>query len=538
MVVESLVTLMQAGCVSIESQTNQFGLTPSGVEACKQDQGLPPLLHTEDRWQIVVMERVAGQIARGDNVKPSTKKSLAKVWHLGAKIPKSDISNVVDPGMVRPLLSGRSGERIRWVGPITTASDNNAYVVVGVDTTSGRIIGIPASWEALLAPDLLERARRHERELALQSVGAEDMDLEQFVSEVVVGASREKTACDITLEEGDVAIGSQENRAMLERMITRSESFLAIASSTLTSEIVLDLLPLFQEAVAVGKSIFVSWGGIPEADRVAEHKNAVKVLEKLQWDSRHGTSGRFVVAASEGHFSANIVIGDVDGWIESTVGTYPWLGQRSSRQGISVQLRHPGLVARLCDVVGDYHSSDPRLKRAAGLTRLRNAALELSGIADSVEPSASSGTVATLVFDRQHSVELRQLISSARDRVSITCDEIANDLDTNTLSFLQAVLHRDLEVQVYLRAQEASAGLAALRKRVTDADPLRISVEGPVEAPGSCVLADSSVILISNYPSLGPLRSSQRPLGSDVGLKLSGTELAGLIERLSPPLAN
>src|SRR6266849_5561125 len=77
MVVEGLVTLMQAGWVSLESQTNQFGLTPSGIGASKQEQSLPPLLHTEDRWQIVVMERVAGQVARGDKVKPATRKSLA-----------------------------------------------------------------------------------------------------------------------------------------------------------------------------------------------------------------------------------------------------------------------------------------------------------------------------------------------------------------------------------------------------------------------------------------------------------------------------
>ncbi len=66
MVVESLVTLMQAGWVSLGSNNDEFALTSAGVKACKQEKALPPVLFTEDRTQIVVMERVAGQIARSD----------------------------------------------------------------------------------------------------------------------------------------------------------------------------------------------------------------------------------------------------------------------------------------------------------------------------------------------------------------------------------------------------------------------------------------------------------------------------------------
>ena len=64
MVVESLVTLMQAGWVSIASPNNQFALTASGVDATSHEKSLPALLYTEDRWQIIVMERVAGQVAQ------------------------------------------------------------------------------------------------------------------------------------------------------------------------------------------------------------------------------------------------------------------------------------------------------------------------------------------------------------------------------------------------------------------------------------------------------------------------------------------
>jgi len=537
MVVESLVTLMQAGWVWIESRTNQFGLTPSGIDACKQEQSLPPLLRTEDRWQILVMERVAGQIARGDKVKPTTKKSLAKVWQLGAKIPKADISNTVDPGMARPLLSGRSGERVRWVGPITTASDNNAFVVVGVDTISEQIIGIPKSWEPLLAPDLLERARRYEHQMAALGQPADDTDLKELVEKVPSDQGPERDTYNVSLEDEDLAVGQSENRAMLERFLMRSESFIVIASSKLRNDVVTELSPLFEEALTRGKSIYICWGHAPGLDGMTEHRNALKVLEKLQWVSRRGaTAGRLVIASSEGQFFANVVIGDVGGWFEAAVGSHSWLGQQPAPQGISVQVRHPGLVARLCDVVGDYQASDERLKRAGGLTRLRNAAWELSALAESSGSGSPTGTVASLVFDRHHAIEIWRMISSARESVSITCDRLEADSGAEPLRLIKAAVQGDRELQIRLLRQDRSVVREALGETLDEAAMSRVTVDGPIDAPGNCVIADTSAVLISSYPSLGPSRSSQRPFGSEIGLKLSGGELTGLLlDRLNPP---
>lgn len=529
MVVESLVTLMQAGWVSIESQTNQFVLTPSGIEAQRQEQSLPPLLRTEDRWQIVVTERVTGQIARVDQVRTATKKSLAKVWHLGAKIPKSDISNAVDPGMVRPLLSGRSGERVRWVGPITSASDNNAFVVVGVDTKSGKIIGIPKPWEALLSAELMERARRHEDQVASEAEVADDEGLSEFIDTVPPETVQENVTYHISLEGEDVAVGWSDHRAMIERFVVGSESFIAIASSTLRVDVVSAFLPVLQAGLANGKSIFICWGRVPGLNDVASHRDALKVLEKLQWDSRQGSvPGRLIVGSSEGQFFGNVIIGDVDGLIEGAVGSHSWLGQQEAQQAISVLVRHPGLVARLCDVVGDYHESDGRLKKAGGLTRLRNAALDLAAFAECSGPGESTDTDASLVFDRHHVGEIWRMISSARERVVISCREFEESAATNCLGVIETAIQGDRDLHILLRDENRFTAIEKIRKLLDETALLRVAVEGPVNAPDGCMIVDASGVLISSYPCLGGVRSSQRSFGSEIGLELIGDNVARL----------
>lgn len=536
MVVESLVTLMQAGWVSIESQTNQFGLTPSGLDACKTEHALPPLVYTEDRWQIVVMERVAGQLARGDKVRAETKKSLSKVWQLGARIPKADISNSVDPGMVRPLLSGRSGERIRWVGPISAASDSNAFVVVGVDTKSEKIIGIPKSWQALLFGDLLDRARKRERQLAEDGLNIDTSDLQELIDTDASELDDGTGAYNIHLEEEDVAVGKSKNRSIVSRFLDESESFVAIASSTLSNDEVNVFRPAIEAALVKGKSIFVCWGATPGSDDPLEHKKALKLLEKLQWDSRRASSGgRLTVAASEGQFQANVLIGDVGGYVEAAVGSHSWLGQDDKSRGISVRLRHPGPVARLCDVIGDYHASDQRLKRAGGLTRLRNAALDLSALAEDSGRGLATGVAASLIFDGHNGIECERLLSTARESIRINGERFQEDVATEHLRLISSAIRAGRKAEIYLRDQNGASLRDALAGISGDSDLSRLTVQGPIDIPANCIIVDSTTVFISSYRFLGPLRSGHCPFGSEIGVSLSGSSVPSwLSDELDP----
>jgi hypothetical protein len=532
MVVESLVTLMQAGWVSIESSTNQFGLTPNGLEAVKSDHAAPAFVYTDERWQIVVMERVAGQLARGDKVRPETKKALAKVWEAGAAVPKSDIPNIVDPGMVRPLLSGRSGERVRWIGPISAASDNNAFVVVGVDTSTEQITGIPTAWQALLAGELLDRARRRERRLEELGQRPDDSVLRDLIDTDISDGVAAADTYSISLNEEDVAIGEAENAALLARFLERSQSFITIASSTLRGSVVRSLYPILESAIAQNKTISVCWGGVP-SDNLPEHKDALKLLEKLQWDSSKGAHGRLTVAVSEGHFSANVLAGDVDGYVEAAVGAHSWLGSSAETPCVSIRLHHAGAVARLCDVMGDYHASDQRLKRGGALTRLRHAAMDLAALAQEGGQSLTADVDVSLVFDGHNQIEFRRLISLARKSITIGCETLTV-VSAEEQAMLNSSIDADRAVSVLCRAGCGALVVDALNK-ASGSEESRVVVQGPVDVPINYAVVDSTRVFISSYRPFTSSEMTQRSFGAEIGLTLStASSLSWLSDRLAP----
>ena len=79
--------------------------------------------------------------------------------------------NVVDPGLIAPLLPHQPSEWIRWIGPISVLSDDAAFAVIDVDVVAERITGIPRPWEALLLTECIEQVRRREQELTASGVG-------------------------------------------------------------------------------------------------------------------------------------------------------------------------------------------------------------------------------------------------------------------------------------------------------------------------------------------------------------------------------
>jgi len=531
MVVESLVTLMQAGWVSIDSASNEFGLTPNGEEACKTENVSPSLLYTDERWQIIVMERVAGQVARGDKVRLETKRSLSKVWQPGAVIPKSDISNSVDPGMVRPLLSGRSGERVRWIGPITAASDSNAFVIVGVDTASERVIGIPAVWQALLGDDLLDRARKREKQLIVAGTTSyEEIDFREMAETDLSHAESTEHAYAVSFDTDDITIGYAENAALLNNFLASSTSFVAIASSTLRGSAVREAYSAFEGALARGISISICWGNTPSGDEgLSEHKDAVKLLEKLQWDSRRAVSGRLVVGASQGRFHANVLVGDVGGYVQAAAGAHSWLGAQGDVRGVSVRLRHAGVVARLCDLIGDYQASDHRLKRGAALTRLRNAALDLSTMAaEGGESLTANGTI-SLLFDGHNQAEFKKLMSTAREIIVVGADSSPDAVFPEQIATVDALCEAGRAISIYLRRKGTLNGSEVL------GDARELRWQRVAEVPVNFIAVDNTRVVISSHRFFES-DASDRAFGSQIGVSLSSSaSLAWLAERLSPP---
>lgn len=187
LIVEGLVTLMQAGWVSLGQSDREFVLTASGEKACGDSAVLPPTIVVADRQQTIVVEKVTGQVARSNEVDFFSRSKLKPLWEAGAALRKRDVSNVVDPGLIAPLLPHQHAEWIRWIGPISVLSDDAAFVVIDVDTTKERLAGVPKAWEALLLPECINQVRRKERELASRGIEVDDKNLREFVRRVEEG---------------------------------------------------------------------------------------------------------------------------------------------------------------------------------------------------------------------------------------------------------------------------------------------------------------------------------------------------------------
>jgi hypothetical protein len=301
LIVEGLVTLMQAGWVSLGADNSQFVLTSSGQKACGDSAGLPPTIIVADRQQTVVVEKVTGQVARNNELDFYSRAKLRPLWHAGVALRKREVSNVVDPGLVAPLLPHQPTEWIRWIGPISVMSDDAAFAVIDVDVIAERITGIPRAWEALLLPECIDQVRRREQELAASGSEIQDEELRQFVRVVEDLPDADGETIDGDVVWTNVPLGSDnilksesDHQSAFKNLFTEAVSYVAIATPSLGGEAV-QLLPVLKTAIERGLLVNIMLGEMPSRNS-KESWQVFEALKKLEYDSaREHTRGRLVL---------------------------------------------------------------------------------------------------------------------------------------------------------------------------------------------------------------------------------------------------
>jgi hypothetical protein len=131
-IIEGLVTLMQAGWIAIERDSNTFSLTRTGEAAIQQKETLPPSISIAARTASVIMERISNQVALSSQVLFYPRNKLVKYWTLAVRVPKGDLPNALDPGMIANLLPRGPAEWVKWIGPINLVRDNADFAVFDV----------------------------------------------------------------------------------------------------------------------------------------------------------------------------------------------------------------------------------------------------------------------------------------------------------------------------------------------------------------------------------------------------------------------
>jgi len=188
------------------------------------------------------------------------------------------------------------------------------------------------------------------------------------------------------------------------------------------------------------------------------------------------------------------------------------------------------------------HASDgtPRVLTTRTLTacwlpRVRNAALDLSALAEDSGRGLATGVAASLIFDGHNGIECERLLSTARESIRINGERFQEDVATEHLRLISSAIRAGRKAEIYLRDQNGASLRDALAGISGDSDLSRLTVQGPIDIPANCIIVDSTTVFISSYRFLGPLRSGHCPFGSEIGVSLSGSSVPSwLSDELDP----
>jgi hypothetical protein len=448
LIVEGLVTLMQAGWVSLGTGESVFVLSASGVKAC-EGQDLPPTIALSERHLTIVVEKVTGQVARNNEVDFQSRSSLRNLWEAGVALRKGEVSNIVDPALISPLLQHQPTEWIRWIGPITVISDNAAFAVIDFDVNTERLIGLPKSWSALLLPECLREVRRRERDLADRGA-AIPQDLERELRQFVrrdLSESNPDEISDIDIKWSAMTIGSSDilrsfdaHREALTGLINEAVNYAAIACPYLGNVAVAELLPVLVNGLARGLLINVFLGQIPSKNDI-EARLAFDALKKLEYDSWHGAhSGRLTVGTRATECWTNIALVDTSYGASAIVGSHSWTASQPKKYPpeVSVHFRNPWAVARLCEILDGFSSADERLRLEAGFVRLQKAAGDLRQLkqSDAQLSSDANECQGSILLDRDHQELIYSIISGAKRTISVFTDNLNSFSQLGWMGFL------------------------------------------------------------------------------------------------------
>lgn len=532
LLVEAVVTLMQAGWVSLGAKSHEFAPTAAGKAACREEKQLPPTIVLDNRVQSIVVEKVSGQIARNNEVDFYPKSKLRKLWAFGVPIPKGDVSNMVDPGMVAPLLLHDSTEWVRSIEKPYVISDNSAYIVAEVETRDNRITGLPKSWEAILAPELLERVRRREEELIQSRTTIDDSELKSLLK-ISRPAETAQTAQDealwVPVSEGelDALTTSVDHFETLKHFLARATSYVSISSSTLAGSSIQKIVPLLEEGLRRDVLISVMWGAVNS--NAAEHKVGLEYLKKLAYDSGKGENiGRLQVGGSPSGSSANILLADLPSGLAAVVGSYSWTASSaySSAQHFSLFIRNPKLVARLCEVLRDVLSADEKLGTSSAIIRLEKAAEELRA-AYQQDGASIEVAQARVLFDLEHKTAFQHAIFDATQSIYTSSRAMNLEAATGVLPQL-LIATAMLGNQVKLRYGK-NISPTPEQPHLEELLKSGASLAMLQDLEHNLLAVDNRLLISTSYPWLSVPISSRRPYAADIGVAVKGERVATLL---------
>lgn len=532
-IIEGLVTLMQAGWIAIKADSNTFELTQPGKEAIQQRHALPPGMSIANRSASVLMERVANQVALSSQVLFYPRNKIEKYWSIGVRVPTGDLPNAIDPGMVADLLPRGPAEWVKWIGPIDLVRDNADFAVVDVDIARRRLSGpFPERWQTFLADELIARAESRQKQLETTAPAVDETELRELIAvpsiavEEPEGRSRADVSWTMARDECRLVVGSHAHERELERIFREASTYIAVASSFLAVSTIRDLLPLLKRALDRGVLIDVLWGQAPDPLYEKDHFAGFEFLRKLEEETvRSGITGKLNIARKPVESHAKILLSDGAEGVSACIGSFNWFAARTGaeRRDVSLWVKHPIPVARLCHLLADFGIRDERLSTGSGAVKLRNFAADLSSIPPSdphPKHELASAVAAQLIIDRRHEQSIRHAVEQGSNRVVVASHRLKANACNQLLPLFARALKQGKKLEVtYGIAESDPETLNSFSESLTK---LGGTFTRDPDLHGKYVVVDDATAIIGSYNWLNGSEYARRRPGLEVGISLSG----------------
>jgi hypothetical protein len=435
--------------------------------------------------------------------------------------------------MVADLLPRGPAEWVKWIGPIDLVRDNADFAVVDVDIARRRLSGpFPERWQTFLADELIARAASRQKQLET-APAVDETELRELIAvpSIAVEEPEETSRADVSWtmarDECRFVVGSHAHERELERIFREAGTYIAVASSFLAVSTIKDLLPLLKGALDRGVLIDVLWGQAPDPLYEKDHIAGFEFLRKLEEETvRSGITGKLNIARKPVESHAKILLSDGPAGVRACIGSFNWFAARTGaeRRDVSLWVKHPIPVARLCHLLADFGLRDERLSTGSGGVRLRNFAAALSSIPPNSPPHPKhelvSSVAAQLIIDRRHEQSIRHAVEQGRNRVVVASHRLKADAYNQLLPLLARALEQGKKLEVtYGIAESHSEILNSLSESLTK---LGGTITRDPDLHGKYVVVDDAAAIIGSYNWLNGSEYARRRPGLEVGISLFG----------------
>jgi hypothetical protein len=360
LIVEAVVTLAQAGWVAVAGGGGrEFVVTSVGATAVGSGV-TPSAVLSIPRVAHLMVERVTAGIVLSTEARSQHKSKLKSAWRSSIRMRIEVANTRLDESRVAAFVPRFQGQWVRAVHRVDLIRAGGDWLPVTVDAETGRIVGLPSSWEHRLTTRIL---------MEVTGRAVSEANPGDWRPTAAFGRARDPERIDeaegtyrsnISVTRDDLLVGANEHEAAFLAAAAEARTTLLVASSMMTGEGIERWTPALAEMARRGVKIYILWssgrlGRGGDRNFQSALKATVKVANsEVSADSPGGIRWNREPA----RVGTSLLLWDSDGVMTGVLGPFPWLGAPTGKaMPVSVRIRSLGVLAGLAEFAASAWAS-------------------------------------------------------------------------------------------------------------------------------------------------------------------------------------